>query len=103
MPVKSVSIPSNTEKMKHILLLLLSVCLLPQPGHAQIDPVLTGLIIDFTKKAESQYNTQLEMMGAVSAGHLWLNEEVGATKDLQKQFDDYLSSFRTTISYAAQA
>lgn len=42
-------------------------------------------------------------MGAESAGHIWLNEEVAATKDLQKQFDDYLSTFRTTISYAAQA
>ena len=45
----------------------------------------------------------LLLLLAVSAGHIWLNEEVAATKDLQKQFDDYLSTFRTTISYAAQA
>jgi len=61
------------------------------------------MIIEYTKKAESQYNAQIKLMGAESAGHIWLNEEVAATKDLQKQFDDYLSTFRTTISYAAQA
>ena len=61
------------------------------------------MIIEYTKKAEAQYNAQIKLMGAESAGHIWLNEEVAATKDLQKQFDDYLSTFRTTISYAAQA
>ena len=89
--------------MKHIVLLLLLAVLLPLPGHAQIDPILTRMIIEYTKKAESQYNAQIKLMGAESAGHIWLNEEVAATKDLQKQFDDYLSTFRTTISYAAQA
>ena len=89
--------------MKHIVLLLLLAVLLPLPGHAQIDPILTGMIIEYTKKAEAQYNAQIKLMGAESAGHIWLNEEVAATKDLQKQFDDYLSTFRTTISYAAQA
>lgn len=88
--------------MKQFIFLFL-VCLLPLSGHAQVDPVLTGMIIEFTKKAESQYNAQLKLMAAESAGHIWLNEEVGATKDLQKQFDDYLSSFRNTIAYAAQA
>lgn len=89
--------------MKHIVLLLLFAVLLPLPGHAQIDPILTGMIIEYTKKAEAQYNAQIKLMGAESAGHIWLNEEVAATKDLQKQFDDYLSTFRTTIAYAAQA
>ena len=89
--------------MKQFIFFLFLVCLLPLSGHAQVDPVLTGMIIEFTKKAESQYNAQLKLMAAESAGHIWLNEEVGATKDLQKQFDDYLSSFRNTIAYAAQA
>ena len=75
--------------MKHIVLLLLLAVLLPLPGHAQVDPILTGMIIEYTKKAESQYNAQIKLMGAESAGHIWLNEEVAATKDLQKQFDDY--------------
>lgn len=75
--------------MKQFIFFLFLVCLLPLSGHAQVDPVLTGMIIEFTKKAESQYNAQLKLMGAESAGHIWLNEEVGATKDLQKQFDDY--------------
>lgn len=88
--------------MKQFIFLLFLVTLVPLSGHAQVDPVLTGMIIEFTKKAESQYNAQLKLMGAESAGHIWLNEEVGATKDLQKQFDDYLSSFRNTIAYAAQ-
>lgn len=70
--------------MKQFIFSLFLVTLVPLSGHAQVDPVLTGMIIEFTKKAESQYNAQLKLMGAESAGHIWLNEEVGATKDLQK-------------------
>lgn len=86
----------------YIILLILSLCV-PTAGHAQIDPVLTGMILEYTNKAKSQYNSQLETMSMETEGHVWLKQEVDANKDFQAQFDSYLNSFRSIISYAAQA
>lgn len=91
--------------MKHTIysiLLILFVWLVPCQSHAQTDPALAGMILEFTDKAKSQYNTQLETMTMETEGHVWLKQEVNATKNYQKQFDNYLSSFRNIISYAAQ-
>ncbi len=84
-----------------IILLILSVCM-PSASHAQVDPVLAGMIIEYTNKAKSQYNSQLTTMAVETEGHIWLKQEVESTKNYQKQFDEYLSSFRNIISYAAQ-
>lgn len=75
---------------------------MPNVSHAQVDPVLAGMIIEYTNKAKSQYNTQLETMAIETEGHIWLKQEVESTKNYQKQFDEYLNSFRNIISYAAQ-
>ena len=91
--------------MKHTvfsILLILLVCTIPCKGLAQTDPALAGMIIEFTEKAKSQYNSQLETMAMETEGHVWLKQEVDATKNYQKQFDNYLNSFRNIISYAAQ-
>jgi hypothetical protein len=37
-----------------------------------------------------------------TTGHIWTKEEVEATTDFQRQFNDYLDSFRSVIAYAAQ-
>ena len=95
----------ETKRMRNTvysILLALLVWMLPGVAHAQMDPVLTGMIIEYTNKAKSQYNTQLETMAMETEGHVWLNQEVKETKNFQKQFDEYLSSFRNIISYAAQ-
>lgn len=85
----------------YVILLILSVCM-PSVSHAQVDPVLAGMIIEYTNKAKSQYNSQLETMAVETEGHIWLKQEVESTKNYQKQFDEYLNSFRNIISYAAQ-
>ena len=67
-----------------------------------IDPTLTGMIIMYTNKAEKQLKSQERAMLLESTGHIWIKEEVEGTTDLQKEFNDYLDSFRSIISYAAQ-
>ena len=37
-----------------------------------------------------------------STGHIWIKEEVEATTNLQREFNNYLDSFRSIVSYAAQ-
>ena len=60
--------------MKNIIYAVLLTLLvwMPTPSHAQADPVLTGMIIEFTNKAKSQYDSQLKAMAVITEGHVWL-------------------------------
>ena len=37
-----------------------------------------------------------------TTGHIWIKEEMEATYDIQKKFNDYLDSFRNIVCFAAQ-
>ena len=69
---------------------------------AQNDPVLAGMIQAYTDKAEKELKNQERVMLMQTTGHLWTKEEVEATTDLQREFNDYLDSFRSIVCYAAQ-
>lgn len=91
--------------MRNIVYTILSVLLsfgFSSSLEAQVDPGLTAMIIEYTNKAKSQYNSQLEAMALETEGHVWLNGEVKSINNFQREFDNYLSTFRTIISYAAQ-
>lgn len=74
----------------------------PNIVRAQNDPVLAGMIALYTDKAEKELKNQEKIMLLQSTGHIWTKEEVEATTDLQREFNDYLDSFRSVICYAAQ-
>lgn len=69
---------------------------------AQTDPVLAGMIINYTNQAEKELKNQEKVMLMQTTGHIWLKEEVEGTTDLHKEFNNYLSSFRSIVSYVAQ-
>ena len=69
---------------------------------AQIDPTLAGMIALYTDQAQSQLENQQKVMALQTTGHIWTKEEIQGTTDLQKEFNDYLDSFRSVIGYAAQ-
>ena len=69
---------------------------------AQNDPVLAGMILLYTDKAEKELKNQEKVMLLLTTGHLWTKEEVKATTDLQREFNNYLDSFRSIVCYAAQ-
>lgn len=69
---------------------------------AQNDPVLAGMIALYTEKAEKELKNQEKVMMLMSTGHIWTKEEVEATTDLQREFNNYLDSFHSIICYAAQ-
>ena len=69
---------------------------------AQNDPVLAGMILAYTDKAEKELKNQEKVMLMQTTGHLWTKEEVEATTDLQREFNNYLNSFRSIVCYAAQ-
>lgn len=69
---------------------------------AQSDPVLAGMIVSYTDKAEKQLKSQEKAMLLQTTGHIWTKEEVEAATDFQRKFNDYLDSFRSVVCYAAQ-
>lgn len=85
-------------KLLSILLFVSSVLSMS----AQSDPVLAGMIVSYTDKAEKQLKSQEKAMLLQTTGHIWTKEEVEATTDFQRQFNDYLDSFRSVVCYAAQ-
>ena len=96
-------------KRFYALILLLFSLILPFDGQdgsflrAQgNDPVLAGMILLYTDKAKKELKQQEEMMLLESTGHIWIKEEVEATTNLHKEFNNYLDQFNSIISYAAQ-
>lgn len=83
-----------------LTILVMLLCILK--AAAQTDPTLAGMIVLYTNKAEKQLKSQEKVMLLQTTGHIWTKEEVEATTDFQQQFNDYLDSFRSVISYAAQ-
>lgn len=81
-----------------VMMLLLSI----NSIKAQNDPVLAGMILLYTEKAEKTLKNQELAMMMQTTGHLWTKEEVEATTDLQREFNTYLDSFRSILCYAAQ-
>ena len=70
--------------------------------HAQLDPTLTGMVLIYTEKAKKTLKNQEKVMLLQTTGHIWTKEEVEAVTDLQREFNDYLDTFRSVVSYAAQ-
>lgn len=69
---------------------------------AQVDPVLSGMILGYTEKAKKQLKSQERAMMLETTGHIWLSTEVENTTEVQKVYNDYLDSFRDIVCYAAQ-
>lgn len=89
--------------MKRILTIcFLLLCAGLSKTWAQNDPVLAGMILAYTDKAEKELKNQEKVMLIQTTGHLWTKEEVKATTDLQREFNNYLDSFRSIVCYAAQ-
>ncbi len=87
--------------MKRVILVMM-LLLTINSIKAQNDPVLAGMILLYTEKAEKNLKNQELAMMMQTTGHLWTKEEVEATADLQREFNTYLDSFRSILCYAAQ-
>ena len=83
-----------------IVKLLTGICI--GKIQAQNDPVLAGMILLYTDKAQKELKNQEKVMMLQTTGHIWTKEEVQATADLQREFNKYLDSFRSIVCYAAQ-
>ena len=74
------------------------LCFVTSELRAQNDPVLAGMILLYTDKAQKELKSQEKVMLMQTTGHIWTKEEIEATTDLQREFNDY----RSIVCYAAQ-
>lgn len=88
--------------MKRTILITLILACTGVKVSAQIDPTLAGMVAVYTEKMKKTLKTQEKVMLLQTTGHVWTKEEVEAVTDLQREFNDYLDSFRSVVSYAAQ-
>ena len=91
----------NTSLFRSLLMVLVLLGFTANTS-AQIDPTLAGMIALYTDQAQDQLKNQQKVMALQTTGHIWTKEEIQGTTDLQKEFNDYLDSFRSVLSYAAQ-
>lgn len=88
--------------MNRIIVMLILTLSFSTKIFAQNDPALAGMIVLYTEKAEKELRKQETVMLLQTTGHVWMKEEVEGTTDLQREFNNYLSSFRGIVVYAAQ-
>lgn len=94
-------------KRLYALILLLFSLILPFDGQdgsflrAQgNDPVLAGMIFQYTDKAKKELKQQEQMMQLVSTGHIWIKEEVEGTTNCRRSSITILTG--STASSAMQ-
>ena len=88
--------------MRRAIFIIITLLCIDVKVHAQIDPTLAGMVLIYTEKSKKTLKNQEKIMLLQTTGHIWTKEEVEAVTDLQREFNDYLDSFRSVISYAAQ-
>ena len=60
------------------------------------------MILAYKEKAEKTLKSQESAMLMMTTGHIWTREEVDATTDLQRKYNENLDRFNDIVVYAAQ-
>ena len=55
-----------------------------------------------SKQAKKTIEAQLKMQGLETAGHIWTKEEIEATTEFQREFNNYLDAFHNILTIAAE-
>lgn len=90
--------------MRRIILLLVgTVLLFPTDVYSQgIDVGRAAAIELASSQAKKTIEAQMKMQGLETAGHIWTKEEIEATTEFQREFNDYLDAFHNILSIAAE-
>lgn len=103
---KSSTFIITTGIMKKILrytaMVIIAMTATMKAGAQSIDPTLAGLIAVYTERMGNSLEPQNKIMLLESTGHIFIEEEVDATYQIQKEFNEYLDSFRGVLVFAAQ-
>ena len=78
------------------------VCSLPTYGLWGEDPVRAAMIDQFSKQAKKTLEAQTRAQLLMSTGHKWMETEIDATTNFQREFNNYLDKFHDVLSIAAE-
>lgn len=84
------------------MLFLTYVTCMPICVYAGFDPTRVAAIELAKSQAKKALEAQELAQGAMTTGHMWTREEVEATTEFQREFNDYLDKFHDAISIAAE-
>ena len=85
------------------VIFLAIVMLLPLTMFGQgIDAFRAYTIEKASLQAKKTIEAQIKVQELQTAGHIWTKEEIEATTEFQRQFNDYLDSFHNILSIAAE-
>lgn len=90
--------------MKKIFIFLL-ICLITGKVSGQTfysDPGRYLVVKQFTEQSKKTLNAQQRAQLVISGMHIFMKEEIEATTDFQREFNEYLDSFRVVIQIAAE-
>ena len=62
--------------MKRVIFILITLLCVGTKVHAQIDPVLAGMVLIYTEKTKKTLKNQEKVMLLQTTGHIWTKEEV---------------------------
>ncbi len=69
---------------------------------AKPDPARAAAYTLAMEQAKKTLEQQIAVQGLNTTGHIWIKEEVEATANFQRQFDEYLNTFHDALAYAAE-
>lgn len=69
---------------------------------AQTDLARVGAVTAMTPSIKKVLGVQITTQSELAAGHILVSEEVKATTNFQKEFNDYLDDFKDVLSQAAE-
>ena len=90
--------------MKKIFIFLL-ICLITEKVSGQTfysDPGRLLVVKLFTEQSKKTLNAQQRAQLVMSGMHIFMEEEVSATTDFQREFNEYLDQFNEVIQIAAE-
>lgn len=66
------------------------------------DPVRAAMILKCSNQAKKALEAQNRAQMLMGTGHLWMESEIDATTNFQKEFNKYLDDFHDILGFAAE-
>ena len=91
---------------RSIIFLILAASLMVFRGSTAyaygVDPVRAAMIDQYSKQAKKALEAQNRAQALMTTGHLWMQTEIEATTNFQREFNEYLDKFHDILGFAAE-
>ena len=87
---------------RYFILFIIVLLSATKPAFAGIDPGRVAAIELASDQAKKTLKSQEKAQLLMTTGHAWIKEEVEATTNFQREFNEYLDKFHDVLSIAAE-